>query len=352
MKIRPGDPNLDNLVKRMKVWSDYCNYFNETEFKPAIEFADNGYPVYYVTDIDGINNETSSVIVINNSTEGINFRKYFEQYNSDKFYIIFSLGIWNPDYYELPIKYINLSYSLYFYEFTDYLFSPYRFQFYYDYEYDFNYPKGCDFVSTTGTVRKERDFIVDRIRKNIQTNNFIFRYSYEDIGIPAGQFDLLDGKPGEFDPFTPKPGMEEYHHHVSHSIPIELYNQGYFNLLLEGDIDYQEQFCPTEKIVKTLISGMPFVLLGSPYFLEHIRDMGFRTYHELWDESYDCIVDFEKRVDSVIMLCNNLINFNWQENKAKLIEIAQHNRNQFMNLGKLSNKDFARISQQINDLNL
>jgi hypothetical protein len=36
---------------------------------------------------------------------------------------------------------------------------------------------------------------------------------------------------------------------------------------------------------------MPFVVASSYNFLKNLRSMGFKTYCELWDESYDEIKD-------------------------------------------------------------
>ena len=35
------------------------------------------------------------------------------------------------------------------------------------------------------------------------------------------------------------------------------------------------------------MAARPFIIYAAPYFLERLRDMGFRTYHGCWDESYD-----------------------------------------------------------------
>lgn len=46
-------------------------------------------------------------------------------------------------------------------------------------------------------------------------------------------------------------------------------------------------FFPTEKTVRPIMAGRPIMVYGPVGFLSRLRDMGFETYHELWDESYD-----------------------------------------------------------------
>ena len=69
--------------------------------------------------------------------------------------------------------------------------------------------------------------------------------------------------------------------------------------------------------------------------------MLFRTiYLDLWDESYDDIVDYDERIDKITELCNTLMDFDWNANKEKLQEIAMHNRLRFLEGQDLFQKEF------------
>lgn len=46
-------------------------------------------------------------------------------------------------------------------------------------------------------------------------------------------------------------------------------------------------FFPTEKTVRPIMAGRPIMVYGPVGFLSRLRELGFETYHELWDESYD-----------------------------------------------------------------
>jgi hypothetical protein len=48
-----------------------------------------------------------------------------------------------------------------------------------------------------------------------------------------------------------------------------------------------DAFFPTEKTVRPIAMMKPFLLYGPKKFLARLREMGFRTWHEFWDESYD-----------------------------------------------------------------
>ncbi len=48
-----------------------------------------------------------------------------------------------------------------------------------------------------------------------------------------------------------------------------------------------ESFFPTEKTVRPMIGGKPMLIHGPKNFLQHLRELGFRTWGDYWDESYD-----------------------------------------------------------------
>ena len=46
-------------------------------------------------------------------------------------------------------------------------------------------------------------------------------------------------------------------------------------------------FFPTEKTVRSMLLKKPFIMFGSCNYLEYMRQMGFRTFSDFWDENYD-----------------------------------------------------------------
>ena len=44
----------------------------------------------------------------------------------------------------------------------------------------------------------------------------------------------------------------------------------------------------------------PFIILGCPYTLRYLRGLGFKTFPEFFDESYDMIEDVRERYDAVL----------------------------------------------------
>lgn len=333
----------------MEIKEDYIAWATAKSFyenKPNVNidwFFD--LPTFLYSDIDNISKCDSKIIVINCITESVHSHWAFRQYPRDRHYVIYSGGNWDKTKYDIGItSYDILYYPFFIFEMVDNYFSPRRMEFYIDKHYNFVYPKQYNFVSTTGNVRPERDKIIEQVVKNINYDNFIYRYSGEDFGQPSNQYDVVSVEPGEFDPYTLV--LEKYYHSVGRTLPIHMYNQCYFNLCVETDCNWSEHaFFITEKTVKCLITGMPFVSVNHPKFLKGLHDHGFRTYNTMWDESYDDESDYEKRLDKILKLINHLGTIDWNNINQELQDIANHNLRNLTKLDKSANNFFNRLEE-------
>jgi hypothetical protein len=324
-------------IQNYKIWRDSQKFYNNREHL-EIAHSDIGVSCYHYTNVDQINSDPSSVIVIDCLTEGIHSSIYFKKYNRNKHYLIFSNGWWDTDLFELPISYDLVHYHFFLFEMADTYLSPSRFCFYLDKHYKFEEHKPCIFISTIGNVRNERDILIEELQRTLTYKNYILRYSGQDLG-QACTSDVIELQRGMFDPYTCI--LPEYYHNLSQTLPIDIYNQGRFNLVVETDLDLQNEFLLTEKTIKALITGIPFVVAATPYFLKHLQSIGFTTYGSLWNESYDSITDFRLRMKNISNLCEQLNKFDWNTNYAKLLHIQLLNRNNFFNLSKIVHQQFT-----------
>jgi hypothetical protein len=64
----------------------------------------------------------------------------------------------------------------------------------------------------------------------------------------------------------------------------------------------------TEKTFKAIALEMPFVLMAPAHSLEYMRSYGFKTFGDVFDESYDSETDDIKRIEKVIQLLKDLDN--------------------------------------------
>jgi len=77
--------------------------------------------------------------------------------------------------------------------------------------------------------------------------------------------------------------------------------KSYFSLVTEAEMlpFFKDNPCKvTEKIYKA-ISFHPFIIIGGCGILKYIRSLGFKTFPEMFDESYDDIEDNYERIDFI-----------------------------------------------------
>jgi len=92
----------------------------------------------------------------------------------------------------------------------------------------------------------------------------------------------------------------------------------------------------TEKTFKPIAMGMPFVIVGTHGSLKYLRSYGFKTFGDIWDESYDDESDDQLRYEKIATLLKRLDNMDTDQknalfNSAKAI--IQHNWDHFYNGG-------------------
>jgi hypothetical protein len=84
----------------------------------------------------------------------------------------------------------------------------------------------------------------------------------------------------------------------------------------------------TEKSFKPLLHKHPFIIVGVPGALRGLRDLGFQTFGEFWDESYDDIQEPGIRLFKIAEILQDIAS--WDENKirdfrARVKPILDHN---------------------------
>lgn len=105
-------------------------------------------------------------------------------------------------------------------------------------------------------------------------------------------------------------------------------------------------YCLSEKIFKALVSGHIFVVLAGAGFLKYLRNIGFQTFADYIDESYDEEQDINQRISKIVSLCQTLKHKDHRELYKNTQAIRQHNYNLFFNNDLLEQKN-KEILQKI-----
>lgn len=67
---------------------------------------------------------------------------------------------------------------------------------------------------------------------------------------------------------------------------LQFYSKFQIELAIET-VTQGESFFPTEKTIRPIMGSKPFLVYATVGFLQNFRNLGFRTFSELWSEEYD-----------------------------------------------------------------
>lgn len=164
-----------------------------------------------------------------------------------------------------------------------------------------------------------RDHIVDKLGTRL--DNFV--WSYRDRFLPNDVPSTQDNHQRFFNP--------------------EWYDDTYFSTVVET---WQAGTCDliSEKIFKPMAYYHPFVVIGQLHTLTRLHELGFETYENLFDESYDDIVNFNQRFDAVI---NTIDNFKQQPYDSITQKKLQHNHAHFLDQALVESKIVAEIIEPL-----
>jgi hypothetical protein len=133
--------------------------------------------------------------------------------------------------------------------------------------------------------------------------------------------------------------------HYSADFNIEDYEATDIEVVLETLFD-DDRLHLTEKSLRPIACGQPFILAGTHGSLEYLRSYGFKTFGHIWDERYDLIEDPEERLIRITDLMKQITNWTPEQRANKLAQaqaIADYNRRHFFS------KEFFDLI--INELN-
>jgi hypothetical protein len=106
-----------------------------------------------------------------------------------------------------------------------------------------------------------------------------------------------------------------------------------FEVVLETLFD-DNRIQLTEKILRPIACGHPFILASTPGSLAYLRDYGFKTFDGIIDESYDTELDPITRLNLIVAVMKTITEWTPEEqlvNWRKIKEITNYNKQYFFN---------------------
>ena len=113
-----------------------------------------------------------------------------------------------------------------------------------------------------------------------------------------------------------------------------IYTESYFTVVSET-LFYERGVYMSEKTFKPIAHCHPFVIVSKEGTLQYLKELGFKTFDDLWDESYDSIIDDSDRMIAVFELIKELANKShddWINIYKKIKDRLIFNRNHLLSI--------------------
>jgi hypothetical protein len=109
-------------------------------------------------------------------------------------------------------------------------------------------------------------------------------------------------------------------------VPAQYLNT-WFTLVSETVFEYPASF-RTEKFYKPVLATHPFVVCANRGFYRDLKNLGFQTYNQWLDESFDNIEDGEKRMKRLVEVVDWLVKQDlkkfWDETRDTCLYNLRH----------------------------
>jgi hypothetical protein len=109
------------------------------------------------------------------------------------------------------------------------------------------------------------------------------------------------------------------------SADIHIIVETHFDQSMGNNSKYDRMHAPTsitEKTYKAIACKRPFFAFATPYFLEDLKKLGFKTFHPYIDETYDTIEDNFQRTQYIVKEVERICNLSETDRKQLLHNVS------------------------------
>lgn len=127
------------------------------------------------------------------------------------------------------------------------------------------------------------------------------------------------------------------------------YLDTYFSLVTETVFEYPYSF-RTEKIAKPLAIGHPFIVASNAGYYRDLHNLGFQTWGNLIDESFDSITDNAQRLERIVKEVEWLCSQDLAKFAEEAYNVCKYNQQHLAEVRQQVRKEFPeRFQQFINE---
>lgn len=133
----------------------------------------------------------------------------------------------------------------------------------------------------------------------------------------------------------------------SHS-PDESYEESFCAIVLESRV-MQPWPNISEKTLNAISNRRPFIMVGAPGTLSMLKEMGFKTFDQWWDESYDDIINNTDRLAKICDVIDYVDSYTLKELRSMyndMEDVLVHNEQNLLRLSKFYNKVNKKLTKK------
>lgn len=175
--------------------------------------------------------------------------------------------------------------------------------------------KSYYFDALLGAGKPHKDYLAKQIRNDELENKILLRHGYKEFIFPQT---ITEGHGASLTNYKGWGCL------LSTIIPIDIYNQTAYSIVGETEWN-NSHFFLTEKTAKCLMSRRLFVMFSGQHWLRTFRDLGFKTFDSVVDESYDDIENSLERWAKAYAQVRYLCTLDQTEVLNKISPILEYN---------------------------
>lgn len=130
----------------------------------------------------------------------------------------------------------------------------------------------------------------------------------------------------------------------THTSPCAFYSKIALDIVNETVFNYPHRYI-SEKTIRPILQKRMFIILGPARMLEQLHSMGFVTFDDILNESYDQITDPEERFLAVIKSIQDFCQLDIDQIKEYYRTNSWKFDYNFDNLKKLHQQELEKIQQ-------
>ena len=228
--------------------------------------------------------------------------------------------------------------------------------------------KDKDYLCLNSKIRAHRVFLVSELeRREIEKNCYLsmmgstFKYDETTIEFAKNVLSqymknsemvsqpMIDGVRKYVDDWKERLLDSDANNLNDRVLDPKYYESSFFSIVSETGMSHHLRL--TEKPFRAIVNYHPYIIVGCHGTLTYLKSLGFETFPELFDESYDNEPDMAKRLLMVINEVEKFVNLTFEEKMSRYKMVHDkvlHNREVFFNkvAGDTIN-DFKKIFEYI-----